>query len=237
MSGVRKGERWGAPSTAPADTTTTGDDRALARVVADALAGGPGSGSQGSGAARVRIAWRAAPDADFARAVSATRASDETPYDLPCDALRVTASHGAPGVAVNMAVLGTAPDRARWWDRSARVRVSVDGRVVHDGRATGVVVANGEFLRGAAVIVRGHPGDGRLEVQVYAVPRGQRGALRRRVRTASHVPHPGIVQASGRRVEIEVAGHGWALESDGLAGPRTREVVVEILPEAFVLVT
>ena len=232
MSGVRKGERWGTPSTAPADMTATGDDRALARVVADALAGG-----SGGEVARVRITWRAAPDADFARAVSATRAPDETSHDLPCDALQVTASHGAPVVAVNMAVLGTAPDRARWWDRSAGVRVSVDGRVVHDGRATGVVVANGEFLRGADVIVRGHPGDGRLEVQVDAVPRGQRGALRRRVRTASHVPHPGIVQASGRRVEIEVARRGWGLETDGATGPRTREVVVEIVPEAFVLVT
>jgi len=232
VSGIRKGERWGTPSTAPADVTATGDDRALARVVADALAEG-----SGGGVARVRIAWHAAPDADLARAVSATRAPDETSHDLPCDALRVTASHRAPGVAVNMAVLGVAPDRVRWWDRSVPVRVSVDGRVVHDGRATGVVVANGEFLRGADVIVRGHPGDGRLELQVYAVPRAQRRALRRRVRTASHVPHPGIVQASGRRVEIAVAGRGWPLEIDGVREGRTREVAVEIAPEAFVLVT
>ena len=50
-----------------------------------------------------------------------------------------------------------------------RLLVTVDGRTVHDGPATSVVVANGQFSGTADLAPRGHPGDGRLEVQVYAL--------------------------------------------------------------------
>ncbi|MFI5045545.1 MAG: hypothetical protein ACHQIG_00660 [Acidimicrobiia bacterium] len=141
-------------------------------------------------------------------------------------------------MAVNMVVLGAAPDRVRRRDRSEPVQVTVDGRVVHDGPATGVVVANGEFLRGADVVPRGHPGDGRCEVQVYAVPRRDRAALRTRVRTGTHVPHPNIVQSAGWRVEVDTdPDRAWPLELDGRQCSGTTHLVVELLPQAFVLVT
>lgn len=231
MSGVRKGEPWGAPAGGPADLTVTGGDIALVAAVTEALGT--------SGTERPRLAWDATPDADFARALGNDSDRSGPSYDLPCDALTVEA-HGRQGavreLAVNMVVVGTAPDRLRWWDRAVDVRVTVDGRVVHDGTATGMVVANGEFLRGADVIPRGHPGDGRIEVQVYAVPPGERRALRIRLRTGTHVPHPGIVQASGRQIEAEV-GRAWRLEVDGSRGPRCTAVTVSVLPQAFVLVT
>src|SRR5215470_12654215 len=193
---VRKGEPWGSPSSRDAEITVAGDDRALAEAVSrarDVAGDDPDARSP-------RIAWHPTPDADFARAVSGAGGDGTTRHDLPCDAMLVGGTSGR--YAVNMAVLGVPPDRTRWSTRSARVRVRVDGRQVHDGPATGMVVANGEFLRGADLIPRGHPGDGCFEVQVYAVPRRQRAALRARIRTGTHVPHPGVVQARGKAVLV-----------------------------------
>ena len=49
--------------------------------------------------------------------------------------------------------------------------IEVDGQPWFAGSATTVVIANGQFLRGADIVPRGHPGDGRLEVQVYELRR------------------------------------------------------------------
>ena len=64
------------------------------------------------------------------------------------------------------------------------------------------MVASGQYLRGADLVPRGHPGDGRVEVQVYAVRRGERAAMRSRLPQGVHLPHPDITQTSGRQVEI-----------------------------------
>ena len=122
--------------------------------------------------------------------------------------------------AVNMVVVGTAPDRTGWFTGAPDLRVEVDGRVVHDGPATTVVVASGQYLRGHDVVPRGHPGDGRAEVQVYAVPRGQRAGVRSRLPQGVHLPHPDITQTTGRRVDV-VAGQAApvGLEVDGVPGP------------------
>jgi diacylglycerol kinase family enzyme len=136
---------------------------------------------------------------------------------------------------VNAVVSGTAPDRLRWWDRRRVVTVRVDERVAYEGRATTVVVANGQFLRGADLVPRGHPGDGRLEVQVYAVPPGQRPQLRRLLQGAGHLPHPEIATATGRRVDVR-----WSrptpLEVDGRARGRRATLVAAVVPAAFLLV-
>ena len=135
---LRKGLPWGRPASAPADVVAEGDDAALAVVVAEH----PGA----------RVSFRAAPASDFARAVGLGGASDST-TELPCDVLEVEAD-GTVQTAVNMVVFGTAPDRQRWWSRAQRVLVRVDGRVVHDGDAVGVVIANGQHLRGYDVVPR-----------------------------------------------------------------------------------
>src|SRR5207249_8722030 len=120
--------------------------------------------------------------------------------ELGMDALRITADDREL-FAVNMVVVGAPPDRTSWFTRALELRVSVDGRAVHDGRATGVVVANGQYLRGNDLVPRGHPGDGRAEVQVHAVARGQRAGVRARLPQGVHLPHPDITQAAGKRVE------------------------------------
>jgi diacylglycerol kinase family enzyme len=114
------------------------------------------------------------------------------------------------------------------------VTVRVDARLLFDGAATSVVVANGQFLRGADLVPRGHPGDGRLEVQVYAPTAGERGAMRRRVAAGTHLPHPRIVTASGRRAEVRFAAP-VPLEVDGVAAPARADLDATVREGAFVL--
>jgi diacylglycerol kinase family enzyme len=154
--------------------------------------------------------------------------------ELPVDAMRVD-SDGRQLFGVNMVVLGTAPDRANWWTRDFGVLVTVDGRVVHDARAIAVVVANGQYLRGLDLVPRGHPGDGRLEVQAYAPTRRERAAVRARLPQGVHLPHPRITQVVGRRVEIRADRALIPMEVDGVPGPPGARIVVEVVPEAFAL--
>lgn len=228
--GVHKGEPWetrGAGATPV--RTVTGDDRALA----DAIAAGPPG---------VRVAWRPDRSADFARVVglAPTAPSTGSGGDLRCDAIEIDTSR-VERVAVNLLVVGTAPDRQHRFTRSVGLRVVVDGRVVHDGPAAAVVVANGQFLRGRDVVPRGHPGDGRLEVQVYAIRGRERAAMRRRLARGDHLPHPAIRQVGGRDVEITATGPRPRIEIDGRAtGPGLAagaSLRARVRPGAFVLAT
>jgi YegS C-terminal NAD kinase beta sandwich-like domain len=167
------------------------------------------------------------PGGDLARALGATAARVPT-TELRIDGLQ---PDDAP-LAVNMIVLGHAPDRLRWRHRRRRVVVEVDGRALFAGRATTVVIASGEYLRGHDVVPRGHPGDGRAEVHVYAVPRRDRAELRRRLPTGTHLPHPGVRTATGRRVVVRW-GRPQPLEIDGEAWPAVPGLGVSLVPEAM----
>jgi hypothetical protein len=215
--GINKGAPWGKPVCGPPDVTVEGDDATLAR----AAAGHPGA----------RIALTPRPAADFARAIGLSSADPTT--ELLCDGLNVAVGQRNL-FAVNMVVLGTPPDRQRWWSRVTRVRVRVDDRVVHDGAALAVVVANGQFLRGLDVVPRGHPGDGRVEVQVYALAPRERAAMRSRLALGTHVPHPRIRSAAGRRVEIHVE-RPVAVEIDGADSGSAGDVDVTVVAGAFSL--
>jgi hypothetical protein len=216
---IEKGRPWERPAAGPAEWHVEGDDATLAAAVRDH----PGA----------RVGFRPDPSSDLARALG-LHAAGGAELELPLDALRATADDREL-FAVNMVVVGTAPDRTRWFTRDAPLRVVVDGRVVHDGRATGVVVASGQYLRGHDLVPRGHPGDGRAEVQVHAVARAQRAGVRQRLPQGVHLPHPDITQAVGRRVEV-VAERPVGLEVDGVPVPPAGRVVVEVVPEAFLVV-
>ena len=114
-------------------------------------------------------------------------------------------------------------------------RVVIDDRVVHDGAALAVVVASGQFLRGNDIVPRGHPGDGRAEVQVYSLTRGERGGCANASRSARTCPHPRIRTASGRRIEVQAIGSPRPLEVDGVVAGRASEVAVTVVPAAFTL--
>ncbi|HEX5586711.1 MAG TPA: hypothetical protein VFZ17_05345 [Acidimicrobiia bacterium] len=224
--GIRKGEPWGSPWSGPPDLSVSGTDAALAAAVA----AHPDS----------TIAWTPASGADFARAVSlGGDAATRLGLSLPCDALAVRTGASADGtemLAVNAVVVGTGPDRTGRLTRNANVRVTADGRLLHEGAATGVLVGNGQFLRGTDVVPRGHPGDGRVEIQVYAVPAGERSAMRRRLPHGTHVPHPGIRQASARStVEVDVEGQEWPLELDGVEHPAVTSIEIRVVAQRFAL--
>jgi diacylglycerol kinase family enzyme len=210
---IRKGEAWGHPATGAPDATGHGGDAALGRLVAH---------HEGA-----LLQFVPDPACDLARAVGLTTESVAT-TEVVLDALRVDTE----ALSVNMIVLGVPPDRLRWWHRTAAVTVRVDGRTAYEGPATTVVIANGQYLRGHDVVPRGHPGDGRGEVQVYWLRPGERAAMRRRLRGGVHVPHPRITSASGRWVEVSWARRQTA-EVDGTAAlPRTA-AAVEVVPGAY----
>ncbi len=226
---VEKGQPWERPASAPPAWHVEGDDAALAAAVREQ----PGA----------RVGFRPDPSSDLARALGIHArgfpGGDGSSLELGIDALRITADDREL-FAVNMVVVGTAPDRTGWFTGSPDVRVEVDGRAVHDGPATTVVIANGQYLRGHDVVPRGHPGDGRVEVQVYAVPRGQRAGVRSRLPQGVHLPHPDITQTTGRRVAVVAGpsskGRPVGLEIDGVPAPAATRVTVEVAPEAFLIV-
>jgi YegS C-terminal NAD kinase beta sandwich-like domain len=210
---IRAGEPWGGAASGPATVTGAGSDADLAALVRDH----PGA----------RVGFRPDATCDLARAVGLRGAADAT-VELPLDALDL----GDGALAVNLVVSGAPPDRQSAWRRRRPVAVTVGERTVFDGRALGVVIANGQFRAGCDLVPRGHPGDGRLEVQVYALPPGQRRAFRARVGSGSHLPHPAIVTAAGHQVRV-VWAHPAALEVDGR--PRAPAAVVEatVRPDAY----
>ena len=81
-----------------------------------------------------------------------------------------------------------------------------------------MVVATGQFLRGLDVVPRGHPGDGKAEIQVYELERRERRPMRARLASGAHVPHPRIRQRSARTIELRFRPPG-PLEVDGVGAP------------------
>jgi diacylglycerol kinase family enzyme len=220
---IRKGEPWGHAPGGTADIVVSGDDATLAAAI--------------TAHPRARVAFRPSSGSDFARAVGISAAAPPTTdatSELPCDLLRIRTDTGT-AAAVNMAILGVPPDRQRWTSRTDRVRVTVDGRVVHEGPATAVVIANGQYLRGADVVPRGHPGDGRAEVHVYALTRSERRGMRARLPRGEHVPHPRITVAGGRTIVVDSLASPFPVELDGVPCDRSATVTVEVTPSAFSL--
>jgi hypothetical protein len=203
---MRKGVAWGEPEDAPAELTVRGSDADLAAAL------------QGS-ATGVLVAFVPSGDSDLARAVGLTATGPRQGLALPMDALEL--SDGT--LTVNALVLGTPPDRLTAIRRGVDIVLRLDGRDETVERATTVVVATGQWLRGGDLVPRGHPGDGRAEVQAYRLRRSQRRAMRARLPTGTHVPHPGIVTRSAVAIEVG-AGRRLPLEIDG----RAREPVVTL---------
>jgi hypothetical protein len=225
---IEKGKPWERPASGPPTWQVEGDDAALAAAVRDQ----PGA----------RVGFRPDPTSDLARSLgihAPAYGGTDASLELGIDALKVTADD-RDLFSVNMVVVGTPPDRTRWFTGAPDLRIEVDGRVVHDGPATTVVVASGQYLRGLDVVPRGHPGDGRAEVQIYAVPRNQRAGVRSRLPQGVHLPHPAVTQTTGRRVEVVAAkrsaNRGVGLEIDGVPAPAAIRVTVEVIPEAFLIV-
>ena len=211
---VRPGQPWGTAASGPPDVEVAGGDPELAAVAA--------------ARPRARVRFEPTHTSDFARAVGLRVPVAPATTEVVVDALQVD---GGP-TAVNAVVVGRAPDRTSWWTPSPRITVVVDGRPWFEGPATGLVVANGQYLRGRDVVPRGHPGDGWAEVQLYALARGERSAMRRRLGGGAHVPHPSIWQGRARAVEV-VGRRPLALEVDGVTAVPAARVRVLVVPGAI----
>ncbi len=215
---IRKGAPWGGEASRPPDLEIEGDDATLARCVVE------------DGTDRL-IRYRPSTGADLARAVGLTAGSAGT-TELAIDALEVQVDDGSTRAAVNAVLFGVGPDRVTRWTRRRPLEVVIDGRPAWKGRATGIVVANGQFLRGLDIVPRGHPGDGRVEVQTYALAPGERAPMRGRLATGTHVPHPRIVERSGRTVDL-AASSPMPLEVDGVPVGAARRLRVTVVPGAL----
>jgi hypothetical protein len=215
---IRPGEPWGRPSTAAPDVVCHGDDAALAEVAA----AHPG--------ALVQLV--ATPRSDLARAIGLHEAPADGAPDIRTEVALDTIRDASGTVAVNAVVLGTPPDRIRAFHRRRPVTVVVDGTERFGGRATTIVVASGQYLRGLDLVPRSHPGDGILEIQVYALSPGERAAMRRRLHGGTHLPHPRILAWRGRSVRVQ-AVHPLRIERDGHPAGRAPTWSAEVEPAAI----
>lgn len=215
---IKPGEAWGEPVSGAPDLEVCGHDADLAAVVDTHLG--------------ALVRFRAAPDSDLARALGIAATGDSAGLAAPIDALHVDPG----GTAVNGVVLGTPPAQLGLASPSVPVRVLVNGRELTAGPATTVVIANGQFFDGLDVVPRGHPGDGRVEIQVYALRRGERRAMRARLPQGVHLPHPRITTATGREVEIHVEDGRLPLTIDGVARDSVSHLTVAVIPGALRLV-
>jgi diacylglycerol kinase family enzyme len=132
-----------------------------------------------------------------------------------------------------MCIFGTPPDRLRWTSRTLELEVLLDDRPWFAGRATTLVIATGQFLRGLDVVPRGHPGDGKAEVQIYELARRERGPMRARLATGSHLPHPRIRQRTARTITLRSEPPA-AWEVDGAPAPKPVSVTtITVVPGAY----
>ncbi len=215
MTGITPGEEWGIREDAAPDLTVAGDDADLAAAIRAAPA-------------VVLVAFAPSPASDVARAIGLQAGAPARGLALPMDAIEL-----ADGtLAVNAVVLGTPPDRLTAFDRSGEVIVGLDGREQTCAAATTVVVATGQWLRGVDLVPRGHPGDGRAEVQVYRLHRGERRPMRARLPTGTHLPHPRIVTRTAVLIEAR-ASRPLAVEVDGRARPRAATLRARLLPTRY----
>jgi hypothetical protein len=212
---IRKGEPWGEPTDAEADITVAGGDADLAL----ALRGTPRG---------VLVAFEPAAESDLARAVGLTAGTPRQGLALAMDALEL-----ADGtLAVNAVVLGAPPDRLTAARRGAELALRLDGRAETVAAATTLVVATGQWLRGLDLVPRGHPGDGRAEVQAYRLGRPQRRAMRARLPTGTHLPHSGIVTRSAVAIEADTSRR-LPLEVDGRTCPATSTLRCTLVPARY----
>jgi hypothetical protein len=212
---IKPGEEWGRPTTDEPDFEVAGGDAQLAA----AAAAHPGA----------LLRFRPDATSDFAGAVGlGTERIVSSGTEVTLDLLRLDDGRAA----VNMLVLGTPPDSSRRFVRRIGASVRVDERTVFLGPCTGIVIAIGQFRNGLDLVPRGHPGDGRAELQIYAVPARERRALRARLATGTHVPHPDITQRSGTRIAL-TTDRRIPLEIDGEPAPPVDVLDVEVVPNAY----
>jgi hypothetical protein len=204
---ITPGAPWGREVTRPVDLVVVEGDASLAAAL---------SASDGRPVA--------AASGDLARTLGVTpqrplQRHRDTVNELPIDLLEVRLDDAAEPVMACAHVIARAPlSRGSWW------------------RGPILAVMNAEFIGAWDVAPRGHPNDGRVETfEVDAsLSVRQRLAARRRLRSATHVPHPQIVTRSVRTATWQFAS---ALDVivDGRRLGRASTLAITVVPDAAIV--
>lgn len=201
---IRPGEQWGRSVPRPAHLRVAHSDAALAAMLTDGSAAAASAG-------------------DIARTLGRPRVVDSEPpadelIEAPLDLVAVSVDDSDPTHAVAHVVARSPWWRGSWW------------------RGPVVVVMNAEFIGEWDVAPRGHPNDGRVETFEALPGLGlrQRFGCSRRLRSAGHVPHPGIRTRSVRSATWTFE-HPVEVLADGRRIGRGRRLGITVLPDAAVL--
>lgn len=158
---------------------------------------------------------------DLARTVGGvgrSGAGRRTVNELPIDLLTVRLGDADPITACAHVVARSPWWRGSWW------------------RGPVLVVMNAEFLGAWDVAPRGHPNDGRAEVFEAGtdLTLRQRVAARKRLRTATHIPHPAIATRSIRQGSWSFA-KPMTIIVDGRRCGRRNTIEIVVTPDAAII--
>lgn len=98
-----------------------------------------------------------------------------------------------------------------------------------------VAAMNAQFLGDWDVAPRSHPGDGRLDLLEADLSLGDRWKARSRLRTGTHVPHPGIRERRVKAVQLDLAP-GTRVWLDGECVGPARALSIRVEPDALTVV-
>ena len=98
-----------------------------------------------------------------------------------------------------------------------------------------VAAMNAQFRGDWDVAPRSHPGDGRLDLLQADLPVGDRWKARARLRTGTHVPHPGISERRVKAVQLDLTP-GTSVWLDGERVGEARALSVRVVPDALTVV-
>lgn len=233
--GVEPGRDWGEETLDEPDLVVEGGDAALGAALSRAWAG-VGSAARPCPLVELRPAEPGGLAATVGLPI-AHRSPAGPRRALLLDVLLVRVE--APPrtqegdlVVVSGLEVGAPITRAAWRHRLRAGRVVIDDQAPLDTGAASIVVMTGEWLGQADANPRSHPGDGVAEVYLIDVPRVQRRAMRKRLASGTHLPHPDIVRRTGARVRIEMAAP-TGIRTDGADAGKASALEVELLAGAF----
>lgn len=201
---IEKGKDWGETGRPAPDLRIASSDRQVSRFVARGIREFVLAGG------------------DMARTIGATRPAAENSFRrLSVDLVRVSARDGHDEVIV--------------FDVFSHVLIRRP--LLVGGALNGGVTAlcNAQFLHGLDVAPRSHPNDGRFEIIRIHDSLGlrQRLLILSRMRTGSHLPHPGIrFEQSDEICDLDTSG---VLEVDGRRVGFHRVESVKCFPDHFVV--
>ena len=98
-----------------------------------------------------------------------------------------------------------------------------------------VAAMNAQFLGDWDVAPRSHPGDGRVDLLQADLSLGDRWKARSRLRSGTHVPHPGISERRVKAVQLDLAP-GTAVWLDGERVGEARALSIRVAPDALTVV-